>query len=141
MDIQKKIGVMAFLEFGAKWPDWSQRDPMIAQYKVLGNDAKRHVPPVRGDRNVSSRSLAYGFISSRRSPLRAVSHFAGRKCTRFLAATCPTKREGTFEASEIELAKSEAAVIADHSPSAKSDKPLRDGSLFLNSNPVRRGGY
>jgi hypothetical protein len=27
-----------------------------------------------------------------------------------LAATCPTKPEGTFEASEIELAKSEAVT-------------------------------
>jgi hypothetical protein len=32
----------------------------------------------------------------------------GEKCAGFLAATCPTKREGTFEPSQIELAKSEA---------------------------------
>jgi hypothetical protein len=28
-----------------------------------------------------------------------------------LAATCPTKREGTFRATQIELAKSEAVIM------------------------------
>src|ERR1700730_10745454 len=42
-------------------------------------------------------------------PRRALGLF-GRKCARFLAATCPTKREGTFQPSEIELAKSEAVA-------------------------------
>jgi len=31
----------------------SRRDPMkVAQYEVLGNDAKRHARPARDDRNV-----------------------------------------------------------------------------------------
>jgi hypothetical protein len=67
----------------------SRRDfTKVAQYEVLGNDAKRRV-----------RSIS----------IRDVSDFAGRKCAGFLAATCPTK-QGAFEPSEIELAKSEAVT-------------------------------
>jgi hypothetical protein len=48
----------------------SRWDPTrIAQYEVLGNDAKKDVRPVRDDRRFGSWSLARGFtsVSSRRS--------------------------------------------------------------------------
>jgi hypothetical protein len=35
------------------WEDRPRRDPMkVAQYEVLGNEAKREVRPARDDRNV-----------------------------------------------------------------------------------------
>ena len=38
---------------GSCGEDLSRRDSMkVAQYEVLGNDAKRHVRPARDDRNV-----------------------------------------------------------------------------------------
>jgi hypothetical protein len=40
----------------------------------------------------------------------SIRDVARRKCAQLLAATCPTKREGTFEPPEIEFAKSEAVT-------------------------------
>ncbi len=43
----------------------SRRDlTRVAQYEVLGNDAKRNARPGRDDRNVYSSSLTYSFASA-----------------------------------------------------------------------------
>jgi hypothetical protein len=70
-----------------------------------------------------------------------VSDFAGRKCAEFLAATCPTKPEGTFKPLQIKSAKSEAVTQESLGRSPRKSDPRKSIALKARFNPAGETPY